>query len=117
MEDYRRDGREAVRALTGDLRLIQSRDELIAAGPKIKARYHKIVDLMIGARQYYDTHPGASIPELLEEDHDYSVALRLELKRVMMIEGAESLMAKYQEEALNKLHLTESRMKEKKLKK
>jgi len=115
LNDYRSEGREAVRALTNELRQVQNRQDLIHAGPAIKARYSRMVELMIAAREFYEANAQSSIPELTEEDREYSQELRLELDRVLRIEGADKLIAKYQEEALNRLHLFQSKLDKRKL--
>jgi len=115
LDDYRREGRESVRALTSELRCVQTRQDLIKAGPNIKAKYNRMVDLMIAAREFYEAHSEAAIPELTEEDQEYSQELRLELDRIFRIEGADKLIAKYQEEAMNRLHLFQTKLDKRKL--
>jgi len=115
MDDYRHEGRESIRSLTTQLRNIQSRQDLVRAAPQLKAGFNRMVDLMIAAREYYESHHGAGIPELTEEDQEYSQELRLEIDRIMRIEGADKLMAKYQEEAHHRLHLFQTRLEGKKL--
>ncbi|NGX58729.1 MAG: hypothetical protein K940chlam3_01637 [Chlamydiae bacterium] len=110
LEDYRREGRESVRALTNELRQIQTRQDLVAAAPLLKKQFNRIVDLMIAARETYESHPGMDSMGLSEEDHEYSNQLRVEIERISRIEGAEKLLAKCQEEALNRLHVHQQRI-------
>jgi len=104
------------RMLTAELSKVQSRQDLLNAGSRLKSGFNHMVDVMIAAREYYESHPAAEIPELTDQDQEYSDHLRMEIDRVMRIEGADKLIAKYQEEAVGRLHLFQKRLLEKKLK-
>jgi len=116
LEDYRREGQESARSLTTQLRTIQSRQDLVNSAPKIKAGFNRLVDVMIAAQDFYQSHPESVIPELTEEDREYSQELRFEINRILRIEGTEKLMTNYREEAHHRLHLFQTRLEEKKIK-
>lgn len=114
LEDYRREGRESTRKLTSILRQVQSRRDLIEASPLLKKEFSRMADLMIAARETYESHHELKMLGLVEEDHEYSNQLRCELDRVCRIEGAEKILAKCQEEAAWRLHLYQQRLQRKK---
>ncbi len=117
LEDYRREGRQSVRSLTKELSRIQSRQDLITEGPKIKKKFNEMVDLIIAARQFYESRLSEEMVPLNEEDREASDKLREEIDRIERIQGAEALLTKYREEALDRLHRFELQLKERKLRK
>jgi ABC-type enterochelin transport system substrate-binding protein len=117
LEDYRREGRQSVRSLAKELSCIQTRQDLITAGPKIKKKFDELVDLMIASREFYERYPSEEMIPLGEEDREASDELRQEIERIGRIQGAEALLAKYQEEALDRLHLFELQIEDRKIRK
>ncbi len=117
LEDYRREGRQSVRSQAKELSRIQSRQDLITEGPKIKKKFNEMVDLIIAAREFYESRPSEEMVPLTEEDREASDQLQVEIERIGRIQGAESLLAKYREEALDRLHRFELQLQKRKLRK
>lgn len=109
IEDFRAEGESLSRALTQELNQINTREELIAANPRLTQLFNELVNTIISAHEYRVKYPN----ELLQisfEGHNSNNQLRGELNRIYQIEGAREVIEKCQEEALNKLDVYERRL-------
>lgn len=91
-ESFRAEGRASTRELIAELRKIRTRDQLIAAEPRIKMRLKRMQELVVKVEDYRVENPEAMIPELDAVDHELSDALKLELTRVMRLEGGQEVL-------------------------
>jgi Tfp pilus assembly protein PilP len=99
LEDFQHEGESLSRKLIKELAQIHNKSELHQAAPQLQKRFEQIVDLMIAARKYQQTHPD----EDLMQDSPVSDALVQELKRIYQIEGGRQVIEKAQREALIRL--------------
>lgn len=116
LDEFRRAGRQSARSLSKELSAVQSRQDLITAGPRIKKKFDEMVDLIIAAREFYERHPEKGMIPLDEDDREASDSLKKEIERVMRLQGGETLLAEYREEALDRLHRFELQVEKRKLK-
>lgn len=103
MEDFRDQGREQVRELLQEMRIIHTRQDLVHAQPRLKMHFEKLTQIMMEARQYKENHPEAVILEPAEVDRSLSLELEKEMHRLLYLEGGEELLEKAQEGALYRL--------------
>lgn len=104
LEDFREDGKKVSDSLIAEFKLVHSRDELLQAGPKLKQSFNQLVDIIIAANEYKDTHPFFEVAELDELERKRSLQLKSELARICQLEGGRELLEKCQEEALSRLN-------------
>lgn len=105
LEDFRDEGEGIIRALTAELKKIRSRDDLLVHAPKLKQLFESIVDLIIQAETYKEAHPEAEIALHHKKEQSASDQLRIELNRILHMEGGREVIEKVQEDALNRLDL------------
>lgn len=91
-EGFRAEGRASTRELIAELRKIRTRDQLIAAEPRIKTSLKRIQELVDKVETYRSENPESMIPDLDSMDHELSDALKLELTRVMRLEGGQEVL-------------------------
>lgn len=103
LEDFRDEGEGITRALTAELKKIRSRDDLLVHAPKLKELFESLVDVIIKAEEYKNTHLEAELPLAPKKEQSASDQLRIELNRVLHIDGGREVIEKVQEEALNRL--------------
>ncbi len=103
MDDFRAEGEGINRALVAELNQIHSRDDLLAHADKLKQLFNELVDVIIRAQAYKDKHPDDGLSDPPRKDHAISDQLRIELNRVLHMEGGREVIEKAQEEALNRL--------------
>lgn len=103
IEEYRFEGESLVRQIISECQQIQSQEDLIAEKPKLKKKFHKLVDLMIAARKFQVKHID------MEVSSDFRLAannaLKEEFIRIYKIEGCQALMEEIQRDSLHKLDL------------
>jgi hypothetical protein len=109
LEDFRAEGEGITRSLIKEFNKIHTRDELLAATPKIKRLFQDLVDVIIHAQEFKDRHPQAESLPLNLENHLLSEQLREELNRIYRIEGGQGIVEKAQTGALNSLDAFEQR--------
>ncbi len=108
MDDFREEGEAISRSITKELLAIHSRNELLAAAPRLKVLYGRLVDVMIRSRTFQANQVvGSEALVSLSHDSQVSDALRTELNRIYRIEGAFEIMEKCQEDALHRLDVFE----------
>lgn len=99
-DDYREEGQGIVRSLVHDLQKVRTRQDLIAAVPKLQMQFERLVDVIIAAEQHCDSKGAAS--EAFG-DHLLSDELRTELLRVYQLPEGCELIEKCQEGAFTRL--------------
>lgn len=114
MEEYRREGRDQVREIVSLLEPIQSKRELKERAPLIKKKFNQLVDLMIEARSFYETHPNETFLDLGKEDFLGSKKLRGEFYRLERFDGGKEILSRLLEESLHKLDRFEKKLKQSK---
>jgi len=110
LEDYQHEGEAVCRLLIKELKKIESREDLIKATPKLKKRFHQVVDIVIEARKFQEGHPEEK-KEFTFDPRQMSDLLKSELKRIYQIEGGRELMEHAQREALIRLDAFEKEVK------
>lgn len=103
LEDYRDEGEGVVRALAAELKKIRTRDDLLVHAPRLKQLFDSLVDIIIEAEAYQNAHPEAELVLHHKRDQSASDQLRIELNRVLHLEGGREVIEKVQEEALSRL--------------
>lgn len=109
-EDFREDGDATMRLLIKELQAIHSYSTLSAAAPKLKRLFNDLVDTMLKAREYHESHPAAEISDLSPKNHASSEQLRTELNRIYRLDGGRELIEKCQEGALLRLDAFEKNL-------
>ena len=103
LDDFHEEGGGIVNALIAELKQIRSRDDLLQHTSKLQQLFNALVDVMIRAREYKDHHPEAALESLRPKEQLAADQLRIELNRILNIEGGREVIEKAQEEALNHL--------------
>lgn len=106
LEDFRYEGASQVRLLIEDLKKVESREDLVQAGPVLKKRFEKIVDLMIQSRAYQQKNPGLEIG-FYSSNQALSDSLLEQMKRIYALEGGKECVEKAQREAMLRLDAKE----------
>ena len=102
-EDFREEGLGVTRAITSELRQIRSRDDLLLHTYQLQIQFSALVDLMIRAQEFKNQHPEAEIDSLDEKDRIAADELRIELNRILNMEGGREVIEKTQSQAFQKL--------------
>lgn len=94
-----------MRAITAELKKIRSRDDLLLYAPRLKQLFESLVNIIIEAEKYRKIHPEAEIASPHKKEQSASDLLRIELNRILYMEGGREVIEKVQEDALNRLDL------------
>jgi len=100
LDEFREEGETVNRQLVLELQKIRGRDDLLEHQGNLQSLFNQLVDIVIRAEEFKDTHPNASMPETSTSTADQ---LRIELNRILNMEGGREVLEKSQEEALNRL--------------
>ncbi len=106
LEDYREEGQGVIRSLVHDLKQIKTRNDLVAAVPKLQSEFERLVDVMIAA-EAFRSEKGLS-KEVELGDTQVSGELRTELLRLYQLPNGRELIEQCQEGALAKLEKSRS---------
>ena len=106
LEDFRYEGASQVRLLIEELKLVESREDLLEMGPVLKKRFEKMVDLMVQSRAYQQKNPGCEIG-FYSTSQALSDSLLEQMKRVYSLEGGKECIEKAQREAMLRLDAKE----------
>jgi hypothetical protein len=109
LEDFQWEGSSHARLLLRDLQKIESRDDLNKIEPFLKKDFHKIVDVIIQARNFQQKNPEAEI-SFQNINPILNASLRDELKRIYEIEGGRECIERVQREAMLKLDAKERKI-------
>lgn len=101
VQDFQREGESICRDLTRELKKIQTREELVKAAPKLKAKFDKLVDLMIEARAFQ--RESEEVFDPISNHSEVSRLLLCELRRIYQLEAGRETIEKTQKEALLRL--------------
>lgn len=100
LTSFRHEGEAISRQLIAELKQIRKRDDLTEHAPRLQVLFERLVDVIIKAQEYKNKHPKESIEE---KESPVSDQLRIELNRVLHMEGGREIIEKAQEAALNRL--------------
>lgn len=103
---FRFEGEAVSRQLINELKQIRTRDDLIEHSSRLQELFNRLVDVIIKAQEFKDKHPEEQIEPISEAS--LSDQLRIELNRVLHMEGGKEVIEKAQEEALNRLDAFEN---------
>lgn len=103
LEGFHDKGVEITCTLIDELENIQSRDDLLAAAPRLKQLFLMLVKTSIAAQDYQEKQAYLEQVELTQSDHIRSEKIRQQLQRIYRIEGCREIMEKSQQDALNLL--------------
>jgi hypothetical protein len=99
VEDFRYEGEALSRALTREMRQIQTREDLQASLPRLRKKFLKLSDLLLAAREFRSKHPQIEVPP-----PDFaSDELFAELARLYELPGGRELIESAQTEAIEHL--------------
>lgn len=102
LDDFRNEGESVARFLVNDLQQIQSYDDLLAAAPRLKKRFSRLVDLMIQAKTYTLKNPFEGF-ETQAVEMQISERLLCEVERIYAIDNCRELMESLQRDSLHRL--------------
>lgn len=103
MEDFHHEGKAITRAITAELRKIETREDLSFAEPRLKRRFEDLVTIMIEAREFQIKHAEELLGAQLLEDDVEGELLKEELQRVYQIEGGKESIERAQRESMLRL--------------
>lgn len=100
---FRHEGEALSKELIAELKKIRVRDDLIEHAPRLKELFDSLVEIMIRAQKFKENHL-ESIEELaVHKEAAISDQLRIELNRILHMEGGREVIERVQESALNRL--------------
>jgi hypothetical protein len=102
LDDFRAEGKSKIRALTAELQLIRTRDDLNPHATRLEQLFNELASVMVEVQLYKESHPAAELSDIKQDMSDAD-QLRMELNRVLRLEGGREVIEKVQEAALNKL--------------
>lgn len=103
LTDFRHEGEAVSKLLLAELKQIRSRDDLLVHAPHLQELFDRLVEIIIQAQTFKDAHPETSIEPLSLKEQSGSDQLRIELNRVLHMEGGREVIEKAQEAAFNRL--------------
>jgi hypothetical protein len=114
LEDFQGDSESICREIVNDLKTIYLREDLVKNVPRLRKKFIALVDVIIEARKFQESHPEEMTSFSLYSDEVQSEHLREELERIYHIEGGKELIEKAQKEALLRLDAFERQIKKQK---
>ncbi|MDR2540203.1 MAG: hypothetical protein LBC45_06495 [Chlamydiales bacterium] len=111
-EDFKSEGDAHCRKMFNTLKSIQDRQQLLQAQPILRQHFEDLVDLMIAARKFQQSH--LDVKEFYPSF--YSIALKKELKRLYEIEGGREIIERTQKQAFLRLDVWERQVAKKQVK-
>lgn len=102
LEDFQEEGEAAIYSLVQELKLIQTREQLLAASGTLQKDFDRLVSIIVKTQEWVNVHP-ESVTEAIQVNHELSDALRVELNRLYHLEGGRQMIEKCQEKALQHL--------------
>lgn len=103
LDDFREEGEGIVHAITAELKQIRSRDDLPLHAHQLQLLFDSFVAVIIEMEEYKNTHPQAVASLHNKKEQIASDQLRIELNRILQMEGGREVIEKVQENALNRL--------------
>lgn len=105
LDDYHHEGEAVARSITSDLKKIHTKEEFLTKAPKLKKKFHKLVDLIISARKFQQGHSENHLENSFLLDTTVSDDLLAEMRRLYQIQGIREIMEEVQSGALNRLEI------------
>lgn len=105
LDDFQDQAQPVITQLVTELREIRSRDDLVQHQHALERIFDQLVDVIINAEQFKDSHPEAV--RTFAGDNGLSEELRLELNRILHMEGGRDVLEKAQEKAVTRLENAE----------
>ena len=103
LSDYRHEGESVCRDIIGDLRSVETREDLTKLEPVLKRKFENLVSVIIEARQFQIRYPEEALALSGPLDSDVSDLLKQELQRIFGIEGGKEIVERAQREAMLRL--------------
>lgn len=103
LDDFRDEGEGIIRNLIVEFKQIRSRDDLLTHAKALQQLFNSLVDVIIEAQKYKIAHPEAVPTTQNKKEQAVADQLRIELNRILHMEGGREVIEKVQEEALNRL--------------
>jgi hypothetical protein len=101
VEDFYFEGQETINDIVHELRKIRSRDDFSLHKQRLEESFNLLADIMLRAHVHYKIHSNQQLN--FPEKSSASEALRIELNRILHMEGGREFIEKIQEKAL--IHL------------
>jgi hypothetical protein len=102
LNDFKEEGQAISRLLVAELKNIRSRDDLVEHAPKLQELFDRLVTVIIQSQEFKSKHPNASCT-VSPNEQSVCEQLRIELNRVLHMEGGREVIERTQEAALNRL--------------
>lgn len=103
MEDCCHDAESVMRSLIAELKQIHSRDDLPAHADRLQQLFTALAEKIVEARKYKEVHPDSEPLIHAGKEQSVSDKLRIELNRILHMEGGREVIEKAQGEALELL--------------
>ena len=103
LSDFKHEGEAISKLLVEELKQIRSRDDLVEHTPKLQQLFDSLVEVIIQAQEFKRKHPQVSLENSSHKEQSVSDQLRIELNRVLHMEGGREVIEKAQEASLNRL--------------
>jgi hypothetical protein len=110
LEEFEEEGEGVMRSLIQELRVIHTREQLLAAYGRLQRQFDRLVIIMIAAEEFKHSHAEWEKEEFVRQNHDLSDQLRIELNRLYRLEGGRQIIEKCQEKALHRLDAFEKKL-------
>ncbi len=102
MEDCCYDAESVMRALVVELQQIHARDDLPLHSERLRQLFIILAAAIVEARKYQDENPDSSL-SIPASENPLSDKLRIEMNRILHMEGGREVIEKTQTEALKLL--------------
>lgn len=109
LEDFEEEGEGVIRSLIQDLKVIYTREQLLAASGGLQRHFERLVTIMIAAEEFNLSHLKLDKGKNVQLNHDLSDQLRVELNRLYRLEGGQQIIERCQEKALHRLDAFEKK--------
>lgn len=103
LDDFREESKGTIHALVLELQQVRTRDDLQPHASRLEKLFDELAFTMIEAQRFKEAHPHAEASAAFKRDSTASDQLRVELNRVLNLEGGREVIEKAQEAALNRL--------------
>lgn len=103
LEDFRSEGEATSRELTAELKQIRSRDDLLIHAPRLQTLFNRLVEIILAAESFKELQDQTTVELSVNRHSAISDQLRIELNRVLHMEGGREVIERAQEAALNRL--------------
>lgn len=105
LQDFQEESKEICRTIIGELKRIESREDLLKTEHRLKNLFDQLVDVILSAQEYQNRHPEESLPLA----NPYNESLLTEMRRIYRMEGAREIFERAQRESLIRLSKLQDR--------